>query len=87
MAPFRARFVARTKDELPRLAAARANPAADAEVRTMVHRIAGLAGTVGYGEISQLAGVVDEAFNNGRPIPGEAYAALLAALETLATSD
>lgn len=86
MAPFRVRFVARAREELPRLTAAKADPAADTEVPMIVHRMAGLAGTVGYGEISRLAGLLDEAFNNARPIPAAAYAELLDALEALAAA-
>lgn len=82
LAPFRARFVARAKEELPLLRAGR-DAAGDEALRIVVHRMAGLAGTVGYAEIGRLAARVDEALHDGGPVPAADYDALLAAIEAL----
>jgi HPt (histidine-containing phosphotransfer) domain-containing protein len=83
LAPFRARFIARTRDELPVLRQAREASAPSAEFATIIHRMSGLAGTVGYGEISRLAAEVDDALQTEQPTPAATLDALIAALEAL----
>jgi HPt (histidine-containing phosphotransfer) domain-containing protein len=51
------------------------------ELRQVVHRLAGAAGTFGYAEVGETAIALDEAFTAGRPVAAADVARLLAALE------
>jgi HPt (histidine-containing phosphotransfer) domain-containing protein len=59
----RQRFLARCVEDLVVIKAAIEQPqAADREaLRTTVHRLAGAAGTFGYGELGRMAGEADDA--------------------------
>lgn len=77
-APLRARFVERVRGELVQLKAGQ-------DVRPIVHRLSGTAGTLGFDEISRLAAVVDDQLLDG-PADPQDMAALLAALEALSSA-
>ena len=51
------------------------------ELREIVHRLAGAAGTFGYPELGDVAIELDEAFRDGRPVRLLDLARILAALE------
>lgn len=52
-----------------------------AELKRIVHGLAGAAGTFGHGAISEAAIEIDDALTAGRPVDAAALARLLAALE------
>ncbi len=66
-------FLGRTKadgERLRLLVRQTANPIeAMAEIRQLVHRLAGTAGTFGFSRLSETAHVVDELFAGGAPDP------------------
>lgn len=83
LAPLRARFVERAAGDLEILRA----EAPDAETRLyVVHRLAGAAGLFGFGDISKLASIVDDQLQDGGEPEAADLAALIAALEALASS-
>jgi HPt (histidine-containing phosphotransfer) domain-containing protein len=53
------------------------------ELRMIVHRLAGAAGTFGYAEISADAGLVDDALVEGRDPEPEIMDRLIASIEAL----
>lgn len=66
-------FLGRTKadgERLRLLVRQTVNPIeAMAEIRQLVHRLAGTAGTFGFSRLSETAHVVDELFNSSAPDP------------------
>ncbi|HEX2559464.1 Hpt domain-containing protein [Phenylobacterium sp.] len=78
MAAFRARFLARCRDELEVF-----RSGADGELRAASHRLAGMAGTVGYPQLSTLAQRLDEQLSEGKPADPADRAALVTAIEAL----
>ena len=65
------RFLRRTEvdgEQLSQLARQSTNPdEAMAEIRRLVHRLAGTAGTFGFARLSETAQAVDELFTGGAP--------------------
>ncbi len=59
LAALKARFLSRTRADLARLEAIGADAAHGDEVRALVHRLAGTAGTLGFPELSEAAKVID----------------------------
>lgn len=78
MDAFRARFRERCRTEALRLASG-----PDAERRAIAHRIAGMAGTLGYPELSALARRIDDAYAAGDQPSAAAVASLLQAVRDL----
>jgi HPt (histidine-containing phosphotransfer) domain-containing protein len=62
------RFRGRCVADLAQLRKASAEPAglADPAVHTMIHRLSGMAGSVGFRDLGRLAGKVDDALVEGR---------------------
>lgn len=60
--PLRQRFRERCAEDLSVLKQARGRPngLAEDEVKSRIHRLSGLAGGLGFSELSQLAGVLDD---------------------------
>lgn len=79
MAAFRQRFVERCREELQVV-----RSGDDAQLRAAAHRIAGLAGTVGFPELSLLAGRVDDQLSGGGTANAADREALAAAMAALA---
>lgn len=66
------RFVTRCAEDLAVLEQARTGGSDPEILRAIVHRLAGAAGTFGYPQLSELAGVVDDRLvENLWPTPGE----------------
>ncbi len=75
LAPIRARFVERARDDLDRIKAGE-------ELRFLAHRMAGTAATLGFHEVGALSARIDDQMSNGDADPND-VAALITALETL----
>ena len=83
LAALRARFLVRTAEDLRRLKAVRdGEPAAQADIRFLVHRLAGAAGTFGYPEAGAIARRLDDEMLQRQISPAE-FAPLIDALEAL----
>jgi HPt (histidine-containing phosphotransfer) domain-containing protein len=68
----RGRFVTRCAEDLAVLEQAQAGGSDPETLRATVHRLAGAAGTFGYPQLSELAGVVDDRLlGNLWPTPAE----------------
>ena len=85
MAPIRARFIKRCRRDLALVQAALADPSLRTEegFRTVVHGLSGAAGVFGHGQVSERAGLVDDALHDGRPVADEAVADLVEALQAI----
>ena len=79
MEAFRARFIARCREELPLL---RAGPGG-AEFHTVVHQLSGLAGTLGFPDVTDLARRLDTQLTDRRGADPGDLAALIRRLEAL----
>ena len=78
IANLRARFLARSQDDLAALrrwSDAGARP--DDDHRRILHRLAGAAGTFGFHELSERAKRAEDALHAGRPPAAEQLRALL----------
>lgn len=81
MDTLRARFLARSKDDLAALRLwSSAGAAPDDDHHRILHRLAGAAGTFGYAAISDYAKAVEDQVVSGRSGDGADLAALIAAL-------
>lgn len=76
------RFRARCADDLARLAACEGRPAG--ELIQRVHRMAGLAGALGFAELSVLAGGIDDAHAAGEAPDADQWRRLLEELARVA---
>ena len=76
LAPLRQRFRTRAANDLERLRALKAEGPACAELRALVHNMAGAAGIFGYATLSDAAKSVDDCYFEGRA-PDAAELALL----------
>ncbi|KSB90165.1 hypothetical protein AS593_17510 [Caulobacter vibrioides] len=81
LAPLRAKFLVRVADDLARLRAAETSLK---DKHYIVHRLAGAAGVFGYAHVTDLARDLDDLLIEQGDAPPEAFAELIAALETLA---
>jgi HPt (histidine-containing phosphotransfer) domain-containing protein len=79
MEALRARFLARTAEDLETLRACDE----PADLRPMIHRLAGSAGTFGFAEISALAGALDDRLHAGERVARADLTSLIAALEAI----
>lgn len=82
MDDLRTRFVKRSQDDCNRLIGLRdeVGEAVDAERSFLIHRLAGTAGTLGFHEVSDIAGELDMRIADGRPVSGAEVDVLVAAL-------
>jgi len=72
LAPLRAKFRIRAANDLARLRVLAADDPKSDELRTLVHNMAGAAGTFGYADLSEAAKDVDDRYFAGEaPEPGE----------------
>jgi HPt (histidine-containing phosphotransfer) domain-containing protein len=68
----RQRFITRCRGDVDLIRALGADPsrASEPALRTVIHRISGIAGSLGYADLSKLARVVDDGFaTSTRPAP------------------
>jgi len=79
MAALRARFLARCADDLEALRRA-GDPA---EVRALIHRLAGSAGAFGFDHVSRKAGDIDDRLHAGEAVGPAELEPLIEALETI----
>lgn len=86
MAALRRQFLERTRLDLALfLAATKLGDAA--EIRSISHRIAGIAGVFGYAELGRKARSVEDALDRGAPVPemNQLYAAVVDAIGSCLT--
>lgn len=85
MAALKGRFLQRCQADLDRLKLLLADPemANGEEVRMLVHRFSGAAGTFGYPAISDLAGAIDDDFHDGKPVSLQDLDALAEAIAAI----
>lgn len=76
LAPLRARFRARVKSDRAELERLAGGDLTSPELRTLVHNLAGAAGTFGYGPLSTAAMAVDDQMTAGFPADQASLAAL-----------
>ncbi|WP_271083841.1 Hpt domain-containing protein [Brevundimonas sp. NIBR11] len=62
LAPLRARFRARARDDLARLRALKTGDLASSDLRMLAHNMAGAAGTFGYAALGAAAMAVDDRY-------------------------
>ena len=80
----RARFRVRAAQELTQLEALTAAGPDSAELRRLVHNIAGAAGTFGFPVLSEAAIAIDDCYAAGTPPPPETFRTLAQALSDAA---
>lgn len=88
MARLRERFVVRAIEDCQRLELLAARPDGAAEIIDIVHKLAGIAGSLGYGELSALAARVEHRLLTSATKHFEAtdeFHALLSTIEQLGT--
>jgi HPt (histidine-containing phosphotransfer) domain-containing protein len=85
IAALRVRFLERCRNDLQQMRLLLADPKTvdGPEVRELVHRLSGAAGTFGYPAISGLAGAIDDDFHDGRTVSLQDLNALVEALQAI----
>jgi HPt (histidine-containing phosphotransfer) domain-containing protein len=88
-AAMRERFCARVRDDYAILVQHRQGSAEPTpEMKSLIHRLAGSAGMLGFSEISDIAGHLDDAFAEPNTDTSAAFQKLLSILEeTIATNN
>lgn len=86
MAEIKIEFLRRTREDIKELERARADTdlRASRELRTLVHRLAGVTGMFGYEAVSELAGSLEDALaTNAEGEVEDKLGALIAAVEIM----
>jgi HPt (histidine-containing phosphotransfer) domain-containing protein len=86
MAELKREFLLRTRDDISELKRAREDAVwrASRELKTLVHRLAGVTGMFGYESVSELAGALEDALGSGDHSRADAkLQALIAAVEAM----